>query len=146
MPRVVTTHAASHVEVRQAVLDDLVAHARQQAPRECCGVLIGSEARIERSIRARNLLRSTRRYLIDPKDHFIALRAARDSGLSVVGFYHSHPASSPTPSETDAAEAEYPGSWYLIVCPGAPGFATEVRGFVLQDSGNFLPIVLVPTP
>ncbi len=134
------------VSVRQAVLDDIIAHARQEAPQECCGVLIGSAQRIERSRRARNLLSSTTRYLIDPEDQFAAIRLARELDLAVVGFYHSHPASPPEPSESDLAEAEYPGHWYLIVNPGDPRLPAQVRGFVLHESRNFLPITLVPTP
>ncbi|MGE5358338.1 MAG: Mov34/MPN/PAD-1 family protein [Bacteroidales bacterium] len=132
--------------MRQAVLDDLVAHASQEAPRECCGILVGSTSRIERSFRARNLLKSATRYVMDPEDQFAAIRFAREAGLAVVGFYHSHPASDPVPSETDRREAEYPNHWYLIVRPAAGERAAEVRGFLLEESGNFLPIALVPTP
>jgi proteasome lid subunit RPN8/RPN11 len=132
------------VEVRQAVLDDVVAHARTEAPNECCGVLIGSGQRVDHAVRARNLLSSPTRYQIDPVDQFAAIKAARESGREVVGFYHSHPASSPTPSATDREEAAYPGYYYLIVSPGSLEAPAEVRAFRLQHSGNFLRIRLVP--
>ena len=134
------------IEVRQAVLDDLVAHARAEAPNECCGTLIGAGDRIERSVRARNTLGSPTRYQIDPVDQIAAIRSARERGESVVGFYHSHPSSPPTPSATYRIEAAYPGHWYLIVSPGAPSGDAEVRGFRLEVSGNFLPLALVPIP
>lgn len=134
------------VEVRQSVLDDLLAHARQEAPNECCGLLIGTGQRIERAARARNTLGSRTRYLIDAKDHFAAIRSAREQGESIVGFYHSHPASPPVPSDTDRIEAAYPGHYYLIVSPGSGTVAGEVRGFRLHDSGNFLALTLVPVP
>lgn len=134
------------IEVRQAVLDDLVAHAREEAPNECCGVLVGAGPRIERIVRARNTLGSPTRYQIDPRDQIAAIRSARERGESVVGFYHSHPSSAPMPSETDRVEAAYPGHWYLIVSPGGPAASAEVRGFQLQVSGNFLPVTLVPIP
>ena len=133
------------VEIRQAVIDELIAHARQEAPNECCGMLIGTRQRIERAVRARNTLGSPTRYLIDPRDQIAAIKSARQRGESVVGFYHSHPNSSPDPSETDRMEAAYPGHWYLIVSPG-PGADGEVRGFRLHDSGNFLAMTLVPCP
>ncbi len=134
------------MEVRQAVLDDLLAHARAEAPNECCGVLIGVGHRIERSMRARNELGSPTRYRIDPRDQIAAIRSARETGESIVGFYHSHPGSAPLPSATDRSEAAYPGHCYLIVFPGSSTDNPEVRGFRFHISGNFLPLTLVPIP
>ncbi len=138
--------AAAVVEIREAVLEELVAHARQVAPIECCGLLIGTGQRIERAVRARNALESATRYQIDPQDQIAAIRDARERGEAVVGFYHSHPSSAPAPSETDRAEAAYPGHCYLIVSLGTASTPGEVRGFRLQESGNFLAITLVPCP
>ncbi len=134
------------IEIRRAVLDDLLAHARQAAPLECCGILVGTPGRIERSVRARNTLGSPTRYQIDPADQIAAMRSARDRGETVVGFYHSHPASPPMPSDTDRSEAAYPGHCYLIVSPGAGDAESQILGFRLHASGNFLPVRLVPTP
>ncbi len=134
------------IEVSQSVLEAIAAHARDEAPLECCGILIGRERRIERAARARNALASATRYLVDADDHFAALKSARESGQSVVGFYHSHPASPPAPSETDRAEAAYPGHWHLIVFPGSAAQAAEIRAYRLVDSGNFLPVEIVRIP
>ncbi len=136
----------ARVEVRRAVLDHLVAHARAEAPNECCGMLIGTPQRIERAVRARNTLSSPTRYQIDPGDQIAAMRAARERGEAIVGFYHSHPASSPAPSAADRAEAAYPGHCYLIVFPGSSAAAPEIRGFRLHDSGTFRAVTLVPIP
>lgn len=98
------------------VVADMLAHARQDAPRECCGLLIGGSNAIVRSVRARNLSDTATRYLIDPRDHFRALRSARADGLEVVGAYHSHPATAPVPSSTDISEAvSGPNFIYVIV-------------------------------
>jgi proteasome lid subunit RPN8/RPN11 len=132
------------IEITRALLDDLVAHAREEAPHECCGVLVGDGGRVVRAVRARNALESPTRYQIHPEDHFAALRLARAEALEVVGFYHSHPRSAPEPSETDRAEAAYPGCCYLIVFPGGSDRSAEVRAFTLGNKGNFLPAVLVP--
>jgi proteasome lid subunit RPN8/RPN11 len=134
------------IQIRQAVLDDLIAHARMEAPNECCGMLIGTRERIERAVRARNALGSQTRYLIDPRDQFAAIKIARERGESVVGFYHSHPSSPATPSDRDRVEAAYPGHCYLIVSPGSSTGPGEVRGFRLHTSGNFTAITLVPFP
>lgn len=92
----------------------IVTHAREAAPHECCGLLIGTRSRVESVWRARNLEDAPSRFLVDPADHFEAIRRARACGQAVVGFYHSHPVSEATPSERDLAEASYAGYIYLI--------------------------------
>jgi proteasome lid subunit RPN8/RPN11 len=122
------------VNVRQAVLDGVIAHAKRDCPRECCGVLLGRAGEVLEAVAAANVAGSPDRFLLDPKDHIAARRDGRARGLDVVGFYHSHPHSGPRPSRTDLAEAAYPGHLYLIVSleHGQP----EIRVFRLGD-GNF---------
>ena len=108
--------ADSIVTLARDVRDAVVAHARGCAPDECCGVLLGMGEEIVEAVRARNIAdEPATRFLIDPEDHFAGRRAARERGLEVVGFYHSHPGSPPEPSERDIAEFSYPGHLYLIV-------------------------------
>jgi desampylase len=95
--------------------DGIIAHARDAAPAECCGLLVGAGEFIAEAVRTRNLAADRGRFLIDPEDHINARRDARHRGLEVLGFYHSHPRSPATPSPTDLAEASYPGHLYLIV-------------------------------
>ena len=94
----------------------MLTHARTEAPRECCGLLVGAAGSVVRSVRTRNLDPSAMRYLIDPQDHFNALRRARADGLEIIGAYHSHVATEPVPSPTDIAEANSgPDFFYVIV-------------------------------
>lgn len=104
------------MRISQSLIDDVLRHARETAPAECCGLLIGTPGRILRAHPARNVHASATRYLIDPADHFAAIRQAREAGLDVIGAYHSHPASPPVPSATDLDEA-LPSFFYLIVAP-----------------------------
>jgi proteasome lid subunit RPN8/RPN11 len=97
------------------VVDAIVAHAREAAPAECCGILLGYAEEIHEAVRVRNLAESPTRYLLDPAEHISIRRDARLRGVDVLGFYHSHPRSPAEPSEADQAEAEYAGSVYLIV-------------------------------
>src|SRR5215510_604187 len=117
--------------IASSVVDEVTAHATECQPRECCGVLLGTAARITTAIRARNIAESSTRFLLDPKAHIEARRRAREEGLEVVGFYHSHPHSRAYPSETDLAEAAYPECVHLIVgfVEGRP----EVRLFAYAD-------------
>jgi proteasome lid subunit RPN8/RPN11 len=95
--------------------DDLVAHARETTPAECCGLLIGVGDSITETARTENLASDPNRFEMDPGDHIRARREARARGLDVLGFYHSHPRSPATPSASDRAEAWYPEHLYLIV-------------------------------
>jgi proteasome lid subunit RPN8/RPN11 len=93
------------------------------------------------AVRARNVAdEPATQFLIDPADHFAALRLARSRGLDVVGFYHSHPASPPEPSPRDVAEFSYPNHLYAIVSLRAE--PAEIRLFRFVE-GNFRPIPLV---
>jgi proteasome lid subunit RPN8/RPN11 len=114
---------------------ECVAHAREAAPDECCGLLLGRGDQIVEAARARNVADDpTTRFLIDPADHFAAIRGGRERGLEVIGFYHSHPASAPDPSPRDVAEFSYTGHLYAIVSLQAE--AAEIRLFRFED-GNF---------
>jgi proteasome lid subunit RPN8/RPN11 len=116
-------------------LDAIVTHARQTAPDECCGLLLGQGDAIVDAVRAQNLAGEPAvRFLIDPADHFAARRTARERGLEVVGFYHSHPNSPAEPSERDLAEFTYAGHLYLIVSLRADPAEISLFRF---DTGSF---------
>jgi len=119
----------------RAALDAAISHAREAAPAECCGVLLGSDEVVTEARRTRNRAIDRNRFLIDPEDHIDARREARARGLAVVGFYHSHPHSAPVPSPTDLEEASYPDHLYLIV--GLSGDEPDARLYRLE-AGRFL--------
>ena len=121
------------VTIDGETIDAIIAHAREAAPAECCGLLVGRVRDIRQAVRARNLASGLNRFLIDPKDHLDAAREARRQGREIVGFYHSHPRSPAVPSETDLTEASYPDQLHLIV-----SLATEppvLRIFNIGEGG-----------
>ncbi len=126
-------------ELRQKV--ELVVDASY--PFEACGVMIGhnegsaGQVVIKDVFHARNLNveRARDRFLLDPEDHLAADRVARECGLDVVGFWHSHPDHSAQPSATDL-EAAWEGYSYLIVSTAAFG-TNEFKSWRL-DGGLFL--------
>lgn len=103
--------------------------------------MLGRGDEIVESFRARNIAdeRMTR-FLLDPVDHFAARRTARQRGLEVVGFYHSHPASPAEPSPRDLAEFSYPGCLYAIVSLAAQPAVVRLFRF---DEGNFQAVSFV---
>jgi proteasome lid subunit RPN8/RPN11 len=118
------------VTLRRGAHDDIVSHARETAPAECCGLLIGAGEAIVEAVRTRNIAGDPNRFEIDPLDHIRTRRVARSKGLEVLGFYHSHPRSPATPSATDLAEASYPEHVYMIV--GVQCDPADVRLFRLE--------------
>jgi proteasome lid subunit RPN8/RPN11 len=131
------------VKIRQEVLARIVAHAVEDLPNECCGLLIGSAEIIEDAARARNVKRSRTKFQVEPADHFAAIRKARAAGHEIVGAYHSHPSGPSGPSDTDRARLTDASMFHLIVSL-AHGTRT-VRAFRLVE-GNFSPLELVPVP
>jgi proteasome lid subunit RPN8/RPN11 len=128
--------------IRHEALEVIIAHARAEAPAECCGMLVGAGTAIDEAAPARNVSASPTRFLIDPRDHLDARRAARSRGLEVLGFYHSHPTSPAWPSPSDITEAAYPDAVYLIV--SLAGGAAEARLFrIAGGSAIELPLLSV---
>lgn len=105
----------------RAILDDILAHAREGKPLEVCGMLAGREEGgrrvVHRHYRVRNANpRPVGEYTLDPEEQLrITLEVEDDLGLEIVGFYHSHPAGPPRLSATDAARASWPGASYFLV-------------------------------
>jgi proteasome lid subunit RPN8/RPN11 len=130
----------AEISVHRGVLEAVLARALDARPLECCGVLLGKDGEVVEAVSTGNLAESPNRFLIDPRDHINARRAARDRGLAVVGFYHSHPGSTAEPSATDLAEASYPDHLYLIV--GLASSPPEARLYRLAG-GGFLELSLV---
>jgi proteasome lid subunit RPN8/RPN11 len=131
------------VKIRQDVLTKIVAHAVEDLPNECCGLLIGTPDMVEDASRARNTKRSRTKFQVEPADHFAAVRRARAAGFEIVGAYHSHPSGPSGPSETDRARLTDASMFHVIISL-AHGTRT-VRAFRLTD-GNFSPLELVPVP
>ena len=134
------------MRVARAVLDAVIAHARETAPDECCGLLLGRDGIVVETVRTVNIAdeRETR-FVIDPKGHIDIRREARRRGLEVAGFYHSHPRSAASPSATDRAEASYPDHLYLIVSLAHEPPDVQLFSLDRADAGNFvrLPFVTV---
>ena len=133
-------------QISRGAVDAILAHARDEAPSECCGLLLGTALTIAEAARAANIASNRySRFLIDPKDHIDIRRGARRRGVEVVGFYHSHPRSPAWPSTSDVAEASYPGHLYLIVSLAAQPPDIAIYRLEAGGGGNFLrlPVVTV---
>jgi proteasome lid subunit RPN8/RPN11 len=118
--------------VEKHYIDEMIAHARQEAPLECCGVLGGKDGRVLKLYRARNAERSRYRYNIDSHDLFRINRECEENGWQFLGIYHSHPDSEAHPSPTDVGLAFWPESLYFIVSL-RDAHKPEVRAFRIRE-------------
>lgn len=99
----------------QDYIDEMVAHAREDAPNECCGVIAGKDGTAVKLFRAQNAEASPYRYSVDPQDLFRIHRECDDAGWDFLAIYHSHTASEAYPSMTDVRLAFWPESFYVLV-------------------------------
>ncbi len=138
MPPVITSSAPDMRGVLSLSRDawtTIVAHARRDAPLECCGLLVGAGRDVVRAVAAANLDGSRVRYTIDPHAYLRASREARAEHLDVIGAYHSHPTSPPRPSATDLAEGVDAPFIYVIAGPVAADADPAVRAWEKVDGG-----------
>jgi [CysO sulfur-carrier protein]-S-L-cysteine hydrolase len=114
------------------ILNELVSHAREEAPNECCGMIGGTDSLGRTVYRATNAEASPLRYSLDANDQFRIMREIEGRGEVLVAIYHSHTASAAYPSQTDVNLATYPDARYLIVSLRDPA-EPELRAFWIRD-------------
>jgi proteasome lid subunit RPN8/RPN11 len=109
------------------------AHGEETYPHECCGALIGRDARVTEIVPLPNTTEEgpRRRFLVRPVDYREAERRATDLGGDLLGFYHSHPDHPARPSQYDLDHA-WPTFAYIIVAV-AQGTATDITVWYLKD-------------
>jgi len=120
------------LRIAQVLLDEIVEHALQDAPNECCGMVASRAGEAVRVHRARNAAASPLRYEIDGMEQYRIQTEIEDDGLELGAIYHSHTRSAPYPSQTDINLAFYPESLYVIVGVQDRD-APEVKAYRIQD-------------
>lgn len=137
MKRVRRRAPALPAEVRRA----MVTHARREAPRECCGLLIGQKDRVQFALALPNVAsRALTRFRIDDRQHIEIRRWLRrvQPPLEIVGVYHSHPEGDAQPSASDREEWHYPDWLYVVVGLGGNRPVISIRRLRLSPdpAGN----------
>jgi proteasome lid subunit RPN8/RPN11 len=103
------------LQLPQDFIDEMVAHAREDAPNECCGIIAALDGRATRVFRAKNAEASPYRYSVDSQDLFRIFRECEANDWSFLAIYHSHTASEAYPSPTDVRLAFWPEAYYVLV-------------------------------
>jgi [CysO sulfur-carrier protein]-S-L-cysteine hydrolase len=127
------------MRISRPLLDEIIAHARAEAPNECCGLIASRDGEAVAVHRARNAAASPLRYVMDPGEQYRIQDAIDSAGLELGAIYHSHTRSDPVPSQTDinlstlpgTSQPSFPGTLYVIV--GVKGEEPDVRVWDIVD-------------
>ena len=115
------------------IFDEIVAHSREEAPNECCGMIGARDGAATSVYRARNAEESPLRYTVHPTDQLRIMDEIEHRGEELAAIYHSHTGSPAYPSQTDINLAEnWPDPVYVI-CSIADPERPDVRGFAIHD-------------
>jgi [CysO sulfur-carrier protein]-S-L-cysteine hydrolase len=96
-----------YLTMREKHWQEMLQHVESQIPLEACGLLAGTDNRVEEVIRIRNQAQSPVRFVMDPYEQLKAFDWIESNGLDLLGIFHSHPAGPEIASATDIAEATY---------------------------------------
>lgn len=126
------------MRIERALLDDVIAHAREEYDAECCGMIAyapagpDGEPSAVRVHRATNIHASRKRFEIDGLEVLRTLDELDDAGWELGAIYHSHTHTAPYPSQTDINfAANWPGLEWVIV--GLAGEEPEVHCYLIED-------------
>ncbi len=143
--------------IPKQILDEMIAHARELDPFECCGLLAGANGIISRHYRITNTVAKDARavevfdgadvkqlghmsnaakaevaYFMDPREMLAAFKDMRQRDLELAVIYHSHTHSPAYPSATDVGLAYYPDAAYLIISLEQKT-APDLRAYWIKD-------------
>jgi [CysO sulfur-carrier protein]-S-L-cysteine hydrolase len=128
------------MKISTKLLDELIAHAKEEAPNECCGVVAvdfdtppAASPRAAKMHRAVNMAASPLKFEVDGKELLGLIDAIEGDGQELGAIYHSHTRTAPRPSQTDINFAvNWPGVEWVIVGL-VDGEAPEVRSYLIED-------------
>jgi proteasome lid subunit RPN8/RPN11 len=127
------------LNIKKSDLKTVLDHCAAGLPNEACGMLAGKNGTVEKVYPMRNAKPGPDYYEMEPEEQFRVMKDIRDSGLEMIGLFHSHPTGQAYPSSVDVAQAYWPGTQlpnypdavYVIVSlmdrakPVARGFSIE---------------------
>jgi [CysO sulfur-carrier protein]-S-L-cysteine hydrolase len=119
------------MRIARSMYDEIIAHAREEAPNECVGMVASRNGEAVAVHRAHNAEASGLRFSIEPQELYDLLMGIEGKGLEMGAIYHSHIRTAPAPSQTDINFAkDWPGVLWIIVGLGQP--EPEVRTWTIH--------------
>lgn len=101
--------------LKKKFLDKIIDQGIRELPNEACGLLAGRDGRVERVYEMKNTDASPSTFLMEPEEQLKVMKEIRNSGIQMIGIYHSHVASQAYPSAHDVELAFYPEASYAII-------------------------------
>jgi [CysO sulfur-carrier protein]-S-L-cysteine hydrolase len=121
------------MRIESALYEELVAHARDDAPNECCGMIASRDGAFTSHFRAHNEFESPMRFQIDSRDQIRITNEIEARGDEIGAIFHSHPNSEASPSQTDVNLARWwPGVLWVICSLAA--HEPVIRAFRIDGS------------
>jgi proteasome lid subunit RPN8/RPN11 len=112
--------------------DEIIDHARAEAPNECCGMVASREEHVVKVYPATNAEASPFRFVIDAREQLEIHNAIEADALDLGAIYHSHTRTEPKPSQTDINFSKaWPGVLWIIV--GLADGQAQVRTWRIDD-------------
>jgi [CysO sulfur-carrier protein]-S-L-cysteine hydrolase len=120
------------MRIQHQLLDEMIAHARAEAPNECCGMVASRDGDAVRVFPATNAEASPFRFVIDAHEQLEIHNEMEAAELDLGAIYHSHTRTEPRPSQTDINFSKaWPGVLWIIV--GLAGQEPDVRTWRIDD-------------
>jgi len=127
------------ITLEERHITEIRQHGERDYPFECCGLMLGRFEKEGRKIvietysisNARAEEAKRNRFLIRPEELMRGEKYAREQGLDVVGFYHSHPDDVAVPSQYDLEHA-WPTYSYVVVAVDK-GRAADLRSWEMES-------------
>lgn len=119
------------LKISVEIADEIIGQAKDGAPLEICGVLGGTDDRVEKLYKMTNTDKSNEHYNMDPAEQFAAVKDMRSCGTKMLAIYHSHPETPARPSEEDIRLALTPDVVYIIISVAEQ--TAVMKGFYIED-------------
>ena len=128
------------LSIKKSDIQTIFDHCLAGLPNEACGILAGRDGKVEKAYCMTNAKPGPDYYEMEPEEQFRVMKDIRDSGLEMVGLFHSHPAGRAYPSSVDVEQAYWPGTElpnypdavYVIVSL-MDRANPVVRGFLIEE-------------
>ena len=119
----------------------MLKQAFNELPNECCGLLLGKNGKIKRTLPMKNTDPSPEAYFMDPNQQVEVFTNMEKTGESLLGIYHSHPKGPSTPSDIDLKMAFHQDVLYIIISLEKKT-KPELKAFIIEK-GSFKEVQLI---
>ena len=121
------------IKISESLRKNLELHANEQNPYEACAILLGNkDEKIWEATEiflTENIEKSEINFTVSNEQLLEGYKMAEEKGLDVVGIFHSHPKSLPSPSNTDIKFMKgNPIPWIIY-----SGLTKEMKAYLLDS-------------